>query len=395
MQAMKYNFDQVFPAPGTNAPMHKKLARMGITGDTVCYGTAEMKFNMLPEIKEAVAAKAMSGYLGYSTDNEAYMPALQRWMKVRHNWEIEPEEVINTHGVVTSIGISVRAFTKPGDGVIVQPPVYDHFASEVVANGRTVVENPLVRTEDKYVIDFDDFEAKAKLPNVKMFVMCSPHNPACRVWTKEELARIAKICAENGVVVISDEIHNDIVYEGEHTIFALVSPEAEQNCVVCTAPSKTFNVPAFALSNIIIKNPELRAKFKEEADRSAGHYMNTLGMAGAAAAFTLGDEWVDEMNQYVRGNGINLRGYLDEYMPQVWMPKMEGTYLAWLDFSFLGMTDEELEKFFKETVKLSVNCGKRYGTGGSQFIRVNIACPDKYVRDFVVKTAEAIKSIGK
>ncbi len=392
---MKYNFDKVFPAPGTNSPMHKKLAKAGITGDTVCYGVAEMKFEMLPEITDAIIEKAKQGFLGYSADNDAYIPALKRWLKVRHDWDIEGEEVVNTHGVVTAIGIAIRALTKEGDGVMIQTPVYNPFAAQIIGNGRKVVENPLVRADDKYVIDFDDFEAKAKLDTTKMFVLCSPHNPVCRVWTREELERMDKICRENNVLVVSDEIHNDIVFDGEHTVFAKLSKEAEQNCIVCTAPSKTFNIPGLGLSNIIIKNPEIYKKYEEEASRSAGHYMNTLGMAAAAAAFTHGDEWVDEMCAYIKRNGEKLQEYLAEYLPQTWMPKMEGTYLAWVDFSFLGMTDEELEKFFKEEVKLSLNYGIRYGTGGSQFIRVNIACPERYVFDFVKKTADAIEKRGK
>lgn len=393
---MKYDFNKVFPAPGTNSPMHKKLLKAGITDeDTVCYGVAEMKFEMLPEITDALIAKAKTGFFGYSADNEAYAPAVLRWLKVRHDWDVKPEEIVNTHGVVTAIGIAIRALTKEGDGVIIQTPVYNPFAAQITGNGRNVVENPLVRADDKYVIDFDDFEAKAKLETTKMFVLCSPHNPVCRVWTKEELERMAKICCENGVIVVSDEIHNDIVFEGEHTVFAKLSPEAEQNCIICTAPSKTFNIPGMGLSNIIIKNPELRAKYEAEASKSAGHYMNTLGMAAAAAAFMHGDEWVNEMCRYIKNNGEKLQQYLAEYLPQAWMPKMEGTYLAWVDFSFLGMTDEELEKFFKETVKLSLNYGARYGTGGSQFIRVNIACPERYVLDFVKKTAAAVAELKK
>jgi len=214
-----------------------------------------------------------------------------------------------------------------------------------------------------------------------------------RVWTKDELQRVSEICLRNNVLVVSDEIHNDLVYEGQHTIYASLSPEAEQNCIVCTAPSKSFNVPGLITSNVFIPNAELRKKFAAEVSRCMGHFLNITGTAASTAAYERGEEWLDEAIDYIKGNAETFYALVKEKLPKAWTPKMEGTYLAWLDLSFLGMSDDELEKFLIEKAQLLCNMGTMYGKAGSGFIRINIACPRRYVVDAIERIAKAVKEL--
>ncbi len=388
---MSYDFETLFPPKGHR--FWNAIAQRGITdSDVISYGVAEMKFPLCPEVKEALHECAEQGYFGYFGDTE-YSARVCDFYARRHKWESKSEWVIQSYGVVLAFSMAIRAFTEPGDGVIIQSPVYNPFFNEIRANGRQVIDNALIRKETRYEIDFEDLERKAADPKAKMMILCSPHNPVGRVWSKEELMRISEICLRNGVLVVSDEIHNDLVYAGEHHVFASISPEAEQNCVICTAPSKSFNIPGLVTSNVFVPNDELRERFKAEVSRSIGHFLNISGVAAASAAYEKGCQWLDELIEYLRGNAETFYALVAEKLPKAWTPKMEGTYLAWLDLSFLGMDDKELECFLIEKAGLFINMGNMYGELGKGFIRINIGCPRRYVIDAVERLAKAVNEL--
>lgn len=388
---MKYDFETLFPPHG-----HSFWDAMGERGiadhSAISYGVAEMKFELCPEVKKALHDCAELGYFGYCGD-KSYSDAVCRFYAERHGWNAKREWLSQSYGVVLAFSMAIRALSEPGDGVIIQSPVYTPFFNEIEANGRVVMDNALVRGETRYEMDFDDLERKAADPKAKLMILCSPHNPVGRVWSLEELQRVSEICARNGVVVISDEIHNDLVYGAEHHIFATVSPEAEQNCIVCTAPSKSFNIPGLITSNIFVPNPELREKYQVEVSRCLGHFLNIAGTAASTAAYEQGRQWLDELIDYIKGNAELFYSEVQKKLPQAWTPRMEGTYLAWLDLSFLGMSDEELDRFLVEKANMFINMGNMYGKAGKGFIRINIGCPRRFVVDAVDRLAKAISEL--
>lgn len=387
---MKYDFETLSPAHGHH--FWNALKEKGITGDVISYGVAEMKFPLCPEVKQALRDCAELGYFGYYGDAN-YSKVVCDFMARRHGWQAKPEWVVQTYGVVLAISMAIRAFTQPGDGVIIQTPVYTPFFNEIKGNGRVILENPLVRVGDRYEIDFADLERKAAEPNTRMMILCSPHNPVGRVWSREELQRVSEICLRHGVLVVSDEIHNDLVYAGEHSVYASISPEAEQNCIVCTAPSKTFNVPGLVTSNIFVPNDQLREGFKAEVSRCIGHFLNITGPAAGTAAYEKGEAWLSELLDYLKGNAETFYSLVHEKLPRAWTPRMEGTYLAWLDLSYLGMEDDELERFLADKAGLLCNMGNMYGEAGKGCIRVNIGCPRRYVVDAVERLAKAVSQL--
>ena len=386
---MSYDFETLVPhIDDESSVMYKKLRKGGYPTDVIDYGVAEMKFPLLPELSDALVGLVKKGTLGYSAADDEYNEAVCNWMKTRHDYNIRPEYLVQTYGVVEAIGIAIRAFSNEGDNILIQSPVYNPFSNQIRSNGRNVIENDLLWTGSTYEINFADFEEKAK--NAKMFILCSPHNPVGRVWSKEELSKMAEICLKYNVTVLSDEIHNDLVYGREHTVFATVSDEIADRCVVCTAPSKTFNIPGLVTSNTVIKNAVMREKFTKERDISVGHFTNPIGCLACKTAYTYGAKWVDELCAYLGENAQYLEDYLREKLPQAKMSHMEGTYLAWIDLAFLGMSPEELERFIKEGAGLPINMGYVYGDGGKTFVRVDIGCPKRYVTQFVDRLADAI-----
>ena len=389
---MRYDFETLTPARDRCEPVWDMLRRGGITDpDGICYGVAETRFPLAPEIKEALHECVEDGYFGYICGN--CNDLVCDFFARRHGWQTKPAWINQTYGVVSAIGMSIRAFTQPGEGVIIQTPVYNPFAENILLNGRRVVENPLLRGETRYEMDFADLERKAADPNNTLMVLCSPHNPVGRVWSRAELERVSEICRRNGVLVVSDEIHCDLTYGAKHIIFGSLDPETEQHCVVCTAPSKTFNIPGLVTSNIFVPNDELRARFQAELEKSVGHYANIPGLAAERAALTKCDGWLDELQQKLGENVALFSRLVREKLPRAWMPVMEGTYLAWLDLNDLGLDDEALKKLVMEQAQLYVNMGNIYGSGGSGFVRVNLGCPSRYLEKFVDQLAAAIEKL--
>lgn len=390
---MTYDFESLTPARGACPHVWDYIKSRGIADpEAISYAVAEMKFPLAPEISSALHRCVDTGYLGYGSPSD-HSETVCTFMNRRHGWDPRPEWLIQTYGVVLAISVAIRAFTEEGDGIIIQTPVYNPFFEKVLENRRVVLDDPLIRRGDRYEMDFEDLARKAAEPGTKMMILCSPHNPVGRVWTREELARVSEICARNGVIVVSDEIHHDLVYGREHTVFAAVSEEAEQNCVVCTAPSKSFNIPGLITSNIFIPNGDLRERFRREANLCMGHFLNPMGIAASTAAYESCGPWLDELCAYLEENAACFRSLVAERLPKAWTPKMEGTYLAWLDLGYLGLSDRELEELVIRKAQLLVNMGVTYGNSGSGFVRVNIGCPRRYIKAFVGRLAEAIEGL--
>ena len=362
-----------FTTLNTGGGVHPFVAEKGITDpNIISFSVAEMRLDLAPAIVEGMHRCVDVGCFGYAPpEKERYDKAVKDWMLRRHNWDVDMKWAVQTSGVVTAMGVAIRALTEPGDGVIIQTPVYPPFAGTVKSNGRTLIENPLICKNGEYTMDFEDLAEKAK--GAKLLMLCSPHNPVGRVWTEEELKKVGEICLENDLYVVSDEIHFDLDYTGYHKVFIEAVPELKDRAIICTAPSKTFNLAGNAQSNIFIPNEEIRKKFEADLSLHCGHYLGTFAYASTTAAYEGGEEWLDNLLLHLLKNRAVLQEGLHEIIPEAVLSPLEGTYLQWIDFSGLGMTQQDLmEKL--EKAKVFVNDGATFGTGGEGHIRFNLAC---------------------
>lgn len=379
---MKYDFDKITDRTHTNAIKYDLAKRRNKPEDTLSLWVADMDFPTAPCVQKAVAEKAAHGIFGYSRPDERYYSALKKWFAERHNYEIQEEWVVNTPGVCFALASAVKAFTKEGESVLVQKPVYYPFFNTIKALNRKVVNSPLVLKNGHYEINFEDFEAKIVSENVKMFILCSPHNPGGRVWKKEELQRISEICLKHNVLVVSDEIHSDIVFEGSrHTIYGSISEAAAENSIICTAPSKSFNLAGLQFSNIIIPNAKLRIAFQREVDRTGYDEPSLMGIVAATAAYSEGGEWFDAARDYIWKNIQFASNYIEENCPKIKVVIPEGTYLLWLDFSAFGLSDEEINERILNRAKVWLDNGKMFGDEGKFFQRINCATPRKILAE--------------
>jgi cystathionine beta-lyase len=338
--------------------------------------------------------KADEGIYGYSWHKTPeYFNAVTGWMKRRHNWDVDKDWIVYSPGIVPAINVMIRSFTQPGDKIIVQSPVYYPFFSTIQNNGRHIQNNQLVYESNKYSFDFDDFEEKAKDPLTKMFILCNPHNPVGRVWTEEELKKLGDICLENDVLIISDEIHHDLILPGyEHKVFSKLSEDYDDYTIICTAPSKTFNVAGLQTSNIIIPNKKLRDTFTQGiSGRNGLGIPNAFGISALISAYNDGEEWLVQVMGYIHENFKFLNAYLKEHLPDVHMVNPEGTYLAWVDFSSLGMNDEERREFMLHKAKVALDGGTMFGKGGEGFERINVACPRSIIEECMDRIRLALK----
>lgn len=385
---MTYNFDEIIDRKNTNSIKHDFAVERGLPEDVIPLWVADMDFRTAPEIIEAITKAALHGIYGYSEMKLPYFEAIRDWYCNYFNWEWERPWLVKTPGVVFAICTAIRAFTKPGDCVLIQRPVYYPFTNSIQDNGRIVVNNPLLLKEGVYQMDFEDFESKIIANNVKLFILCNPHNPVGRVWTKEELTRIGDICMKHGVTVVSDEIHADFVYEGfQHTIFASIKPEFADFTVTCTAPSKTFNLAGLQTSNIFIKNRELRHAFRDKLYSTGYMEVGTFGLVACHAAYQEGRLWLEDLKEYLAGNLEFIRSFLQKELPQVKLIEPQGTYLVWLDFRELGLSEEQLEDLIVHKAKLWLDRGSMFGPEGAGFERFNIACP----RGILIKAFDQLK----
>lgn len=376
MPERNLNFDEIINRRGTDCLKYDFAVRRGMPEDVLPLWVADMDFKTSSYVEDAVIERTKHGIFGYSESREEYFKAVAGWMRRHHNWEIRPEWLIKTPGVVFALAMAVKAFTEKGDSVLIQQPVYYPFSEVIRDNGRVVVSNDLYLGEDnRYHIDLADFEKKIVEYHVKLFLLCSPHNPTGRVFTKEELTAMGDLCVKHGVKVVSDEIHNDFVFQGEHTVFASVKKEYEEISVICTSPSKTFNLASMLISNIFVPNRELRQRFRHEVDAAGISQLSVLGLVAAKAAYAQGDEWYEQMMSYVGENIRYVKEYVKENLPGVTVIDGEGTYLMWLDFRGTGLDPEELDHRIIYEAKLWLDSGKIFGHTGAGFQRINVAAP--------------------
>jgi cystathionine beta-lyase len=375
---MTYNFDTVTDRRGTNSIKYDFARERGKPDGLLPLWVADMDFPAPPEVLADIQKTVSHGIFGYSEPKDGYYEAVTDWFGSRFGFHVTRREIVKTPGVVFALAQAVRAFTEPGDPVLIQPPVYYPFFEVTRANNRTLITNPLVYVNGKYSVDFDDFERKITDCGVKLFILCSPHNPVGRVWTREELERMNAVCARHGVIVVSDEIHCDFVWPGHgHTCFGLLNKDA----VIATAPSKTFNLAGLQVSNIFVKNPELRGRLKAEINRSGYSQLNTPGLAACRSAYSKGGPWLDGLKTYLTENIRLTREFLAERLPRVKLVEPEGTYLVWLDFSEYGLSQDELDRRVTDGARLWLDSGTMFGAEGAGFQRINVACPKAILLD--------------
>lgn len=376
MAEKNLDFDRIIDRKNTRCLKYDFAVKRGMPEDVLPLWVADMDFETSSYIEDALTERVQEGIFGYSDVQTPYFEIIRDWMVRHHDWEPQEKWLIKTPGVVFALAMAVKAYTDPGDKVLLQQPVYYPFSEVITDNGREVVSNDLVLTEDgTYKIDFADFEQKIIANGIKLFLLCSPHNPVGRVWTKEELEKIGDICVKHGVTVVSDEIHNDFIWEGTHTVFAGIKKEFADISVTCTSPSKTFNLASMLISNIFIPNQILRRKFRKEMDRAGISQLSVLGLVATEAAYAHGDEWYAAMKNYVRDNIAFAKTYVEKNLPGVRMIDTQGTYLIWLDFRQTGLTVEELDHKIIYEAGLWLDSGKIFGKTGEGFERINVACP--------------------
>jgi cystathionine beta-lyase len=353
---------------------------------------ADMDFKTPDFIINALKERLNHEVFGYSFRSKSYFKSIINWLKRRHNWEVQEEWISFSPGIVPAINMAVMAYTKPGDKIIIQPPVYFPFFSAIENNNRVLLKNPLKLTNGRYCIDFDDLEGKLK--ESKMIIISNPHNPGGSVWTKKELKRLGDLCVENNVTILSDEIHADLVFKDfKFTPLASVSKEISDITVTFIAPSKTFNLAALATSSLICTNKELKDKYDKVLDAVHVGMGNVFGAVASEAAYNYGDNWLDQLMEYLSGNLDYLEKYLSENISLVKMLRPEGTYLVWLDCSGLKMTDEELKDFMIQKAGLGLNAGTMFGTEGKGFMRINIACSIQTLKDALVRLEKAVNNL--
>lgn len=375
-----YDFDKAVDRHNTGSVKVDLIKQNHLPEDTIPLWVADMDFETVPEVIEAVKKVAEHGIYGYTFATDSYYEAVQDWFLRRFGWKVEKEWMLTTSGVVYALSAAVRAFTQPGDGVMIQRPVYYPFSRVIEQNDRVLVNSPLVYESGTYRIDFADFEKKIEEHQVTLFLLCNPHNPVGRVWTREELVRIGEICRKHDVFVVSDEIHCDFVMDGrEHINFASISKSFAQNCMVCTAPSKTFNLAGMQLSNLFIPNEEMRQRMKAELLRISYPGPNPFGLAACEAAYRHGAAWLDELLIYLQGNRDFVEQFVTDHMPKAKVIPLQGTYLLWLDVSAYGYTEEMLEERLREKARLWLDPGNMFGPEGKGFVRINLASPRKVI----------------
>ncbi len=392
---MKYDFDRVIDRTRTNSmKWNKHFLKYRFESEEVLpLWVADMDFQCPQPVIEVLKKRAAEEIYGYSWHKiPAYLNAVTNWMKRRHNWEVNKDWIVFSPGIVPAIYMLIQTFVNIGEKVIIQPPVYDPFFTAIENNGRQVLLNQLLYENKKYSIDFEDFEEKAKDPLTKMFILCSPHNPIGRVWTEKELRRIGDICIDNEILIVSDEIHHDLILSGyKHTLFSTTSKEFEHNTFVCTSPGKTFNIAGLQISNIIISDKRKREAFTNTIMNINGIMIpNVFGIVALITGYDEGEEWLEQVLKYIEANFKFLKEFVSENLPDVDFIDPEGTYLAWLDFSKLGMNDEELLEFMLKKAKVALDDGKIFGPGGEGFQRMNIACPRSLLKECMIRIVNAL-----
>lgn len=389
MHERNLNFDEYTERRHTDSLKYDFAVRRGLPEDVLPLWVADMDLKTSSYVEDAVVERTRHGIFGYTETGEEYFRSVAGWMKRRHDWDVQYNWLVKTPGVVFALAMAVKAFTSEGDPVLIQQPVYYPFSEVIEDNKRVIVSNDLVLGEDnRYHIDFEDFERKIIDNEITLFLLCNPQNPSGRVFTKEELERLGDICLKHNVLVVSDEIHNDFAFFGEHTVFAKVKKEFEDNCIVCTSVSKTFNLASMLISNIFIPNTKIRRAFKKQIDAAGISQLSALGLTATKAAYDMGDEWYGKMIDYVKSNILFVKDYVSANIPGVKVIDGEGTYLMWLDFRGTGLSSHEIDRKIIYEAKLWLDSGRIFGKSGEGFQRINVAVP----RSTVVECLERIKT---
>ena len=395
----KYDFETILNRKGQGSYKWEQMYEVlpELEDDIVPFSVADMELKIAPEITEGMKKYIDEAVLGYSGTYPKYYEAVINWMERRHGFKVEKDWILCTPGVVSAIYVAIKAFAKENEGVITFTPVYYPFYSAITANKRKLVDCGLVESknengEAKYSIDFEKFEEFAKDKNNKILLLCSPHNPLGIVWSREDLEKIGKIAVENDLIVISDEIHFDIVMDGhKHMVFQTLSEELAEITITCTAPTKSFNLAGAGISNIIIKNEKLRKKFKAEMEKMSMHVFSTLSYKACELAYTESEEWLDEFLPLIDKNQKLVNKFFEERFVDLKAPLIEGTYLQWLDFRALGLKNKELAEFMNKKAKIFFSEGYTFGKAGDGFERVNLAVPTKYLEKMLERLYEVLK----
>jgi len=393
---MRYNFDEVIDRTKYHSVKWDDLETTfgAVPKDVLPMWVTDMEFRSPQPVIEAIKKAAEHGIYGYTSRPDSYYQAIIDWMERRHNWKVKKDWLAFSPGVVPALSFIIRAFCKPGDKVIVQQPVYYPFFRVIENNGCHVVNNPLKLSNKKYFMDYQDLEKKVDDPRVKLLILCSPHNPVGRVWQKEELIILGEICLEHNIIVVSDEIHADILFEGyKHLPFASISPAFAHHSITCTAPSKTFNLAGLQTSTIIIPNKKYYKIYNNILDGFALDENNVFGLVSLEAAYRDGEEWLEQLLSYLNGNLKFLMKYFKERIPKIKVIKPEGTYLVWLDCRQLGLSAKDLNNFMINKVRIVLDDGCWFGTEGESFMRINIACPRSILEEGFKRIERAVNSI--
>lgn len=390
------DFDSVVERKNTKSLKYDFAEKRGKPKDILPLWVADMDFKISSYIEDALAKVNAQGIYGYSESDEAYFDALRAWMKRHYDWEVEEKWLIKTPGIVFALAMAVKAYTKENEAVLIQQPVYYPFAEVIKDNHRRLVINELQQDADgKYYVDYEEFERQIIAEQVKLFILCNPHNPVGRVWTKEELTKLGDICVKHNVFVVSDEIHADFVFKHTHTVFTNLKEEYNSIGIVCTSPGKTFNIAGLQVSNIFIADKVLRRKFREQVNAAGYSQLNLSGLVACEAAYRYGDEWLNKVLTYIKENADYAKNYLSQNLPRVKMTEPEGTYLLWLDFRAYGMTDLELNQTILHKAGVWLDAGSMFGKQGEGFQRINIACPRCVLKTALERIASAFADIDK
>ncbi|MBW7956920.1 MAG: pyridoxal phosphate-dependent aminotransferase [Deltaproteobacteria bacterium] len=372
---MKYDFDRIISRTGTDSVKWDHHQMKGEVEDVIPMSIADMDFEAPDFVIDAVVERARHGVFGYTVVPEGYFSSLSKWLLKRSGWEVRKEWIRPTPGVIPALAFAVQTFTEPGDRIVIQPPVYHPFRAVIADNGRVVVNNPLKCEGNTYSMDIEGFKRVID-GRTKMVIISSPHNPVGRVWLRDELKDLTEVCLENGIIIISDEIHADLVMPGcTHTPTAMLSDEVSSITVTCTSPSKTFNLAELHVANVIIPDKWLYERFDLALSKAGLKRPNVLGMAALEAAYAKGGEWVNELITYLNGNYLFMRDFFREKLPEVKVSAMEGTYLGWLDFRGLGLPEASVDEGLLLKARVDMTPGRIFGPGGEGFYRMNLACP--------------------
>jgi len=395
---MKYDFDRIIDRKDSFSLKWSKKALQKFFGkdddDLLPLWVADMDFECPKPVVDAIKKEAEGKIYGYNWHNtSSYLDAVTGWMDRKHQWKVDPNWVIYSPGIVPAINMMVQTFSNIGEKIVIQPPVYYPFSRAIIDNGRKLLLNELLYENQKYSIDFNDFEEKAKDPLTKIFILCSPHNPVGRVWSKEDLKKLGEICLKYDILVIADEIHHDLILPGnKHTLFSTISEELERKSIICTAPSKTFNLAGLQISNIIIPDEKIRESFNHTiAHKNGLGIPNSFGIVAMIAAYNEGEEWLDQVLNYIDSNFRYLKEFVKNELPDVKYVNPEGTYLAWLDFNSTGLNDEELKNLILHKAKVVLDEGNMFGSGGEGFQRINVACPILILKESMKRIKKALQ----